>query len=400
MIKRSFINSTIIALPFLLVSVNAHAVPSFARQTGLPCASCHTVFPELTPFGREFKLNGYTLTEIKQVEAKPSASAAGLKVNQIPPLSAMLQTDVTTSKVDEDTYALPDQFSFFFAGEITPKMGSFIQITMAPGDGPGFAIDNTDIRYADHAGKVTYGLTLNNSPTVQDLWNSTAAWGYPFTGGPTETMAIAMPLIADGLGQNVMGLGAYADWGNGLYTELSLYRPTNTFDAPTGAIPAGAANISGTAPYFRVAWEKTFDSSSSLMVGAYGMQTALYDSTSVALGTDTFTDTAVDTQYQMKLSNDHMLSIHASYISEAQDLGTAATSQTLNQIRIDGIYHWGYHATASLGYLSNSGADSGAATTLQYSYLPWQNTKLTTQYVMDNNNSDNNMLMLQAWLMW
>jgi hypothetical protein len=41
------------------------AVPSFARQTGMACAACHTVFPELTPFGREFKLNGYVLDNIK-----------------------------------------------------------------------------------------------------------------------------------------------------------------------------------------------------------------------------------------------------------------------------------------------------------------------------------------------
>ena len=40
----------------------ASAVPSFARQTGQPCATCHTAFPELTPFGRRFKLNGYTLS--------------------------------------------------------------------------------------------------------------------------------------------------------------------------------------------------------------------------------------------------------------------------------------------------------------------------------------------------
>ena len=36
------------------------AIPSFARQTGLACDVCHTVFPHLTPFGREFKLHGYT----------------------------------------------------------------------------------------------------------------------------------------------------------------------------------------------------------------------------------------------------------------------------------------------------------------------------------------------------
>ncbi len=34
----------------------------FSRQTGLPCSSCHTKPPELTPIGRTFKLNGYTLS--------------------------------------------------------------------------------------------------------------------------------------------------------------------------------------------------------------------------------------------------------------------------------------------------------------------------------------------------
>ena len=39
----------------------ARAVPSFARQTGMPCTACHTSFPSLTPFGRWFKLNGYVM---------------------------------------------------------------------------------------------------------------------------------------------------------------------------------------------------------------------------------------------------------------------------------------------------------------------------------------------------
>ena len=34
----------------------ARAVPSFARQTGVSCEACHTSYPELTPFGRLFKL--------------------------------------------------------------------------------------------------------------------------------------------------------------------------------------------------------------------------------------------------------------------------------------------------------------------------------------------------------
>jgi len=39
----------------------ARALPSFARQTGQPCGTCHTDFPALTPFGRRFKLLGYTV---------------------------------------------------------------------------------------------------------------------------------------------------------------------------------------------------------------------------------------------------------------------------------------------------------------------------------------------------
>jgi hypothetical protein len=32
-----------------LQSAKTWGVPSFARQTGMTCAACHTVFPELTP---------------------------------------------------------------------------------------------------------------------------------------------------------------------------------------------------------------------------------------------------------------------------------------------------------------------------------------------------------------
>ena len=42
------------------LSNTAKALPSFARQTGQPCGTCHTDFPGLTPYGRLFKLNGYT----------------------------------------------------------------------------------------------------------------------------------------------------------------------------------------------------------------------------------------------------------------------------------------------------------------------------------------------------
>jgi hypothetical protein len=45
------------------LSTPAAAVPAFAVQTGQACKTCHigAFGPQLTPFGRQFKLNGYTL---------------------------------------------------------------------------------------------------------------------------------------------------------------------------------------------------------------------------------------------------------------------------------------------------------------------------------------------------
>ncbi|HLQ13181.1 MAG TPA: hypothetical protein VK130_08030, partial [Steroidobacteraceae bacterium] len=46
-------------LAISLATMPAHAVPSFAQQTGMPCQQCHTTAygPALTEYGRQFKVN-------------------------------------------------------------------------------------------------------------------------------------------------------------------------------------------------------------------------------------------------------------------------------------------------------------------------------------------------------
>ncbi|WP_230588236.1 hypothetical protein [Ralstonia solanacearum] len=67
-------------------SGEAGAVPAFARQTGMACMACHVSFPELTPFGRFFKMAGYTL-----------------KNNDTIPLSGMLQISRTNTRtIDQE----------------------------------------------------------------------------------------------------------------------------------------------------------------------------------------------------------------------------------------------------------------------------------------------------------
>ncbi|HEX9310752.1 MAG TPA: hypothetical protein VF887_08060, partial [Gemmatimonadaceae bacterium] len=77
-------------------------IPSFSRQTGLACNVCHTAFPMLTAFGRQFKLNAYTLTGLQTIGG--GESNPNLKINLIPPVSTMLQTSLTqTAKAQPGT---------------------------------------------------------------------------------------------------------------------------------------------------------------------------------------------------------------------------------------------------------------------------------------------------------
>src|SRR6266852_890770 len=114
-----------------LSSGPAQALPSFARQTGKPCAQCHTVAygPALTAYGRQFKLNGYVWGDAKEV---------------IPPLALMVQGGFThTSKDQVDPPAerfatndnlSVDQVSAFYGGRIAPHVGAFVQVTYSGED--------------------------------------------------------------------------------------------------------------------------------------------------------------------------------------------------------------------------------------------------------------------------
>src|SRR5580692_991533 len=96
-----------------LSSGSALAVPSFAQQTGMPCTACHVggFGPQLTPLGRQFKLDGYTMR-------------AGETFT--PPVSAMAVASYIHTSEDQppaDHYSANDnvtldQASLFIAGGI------------------------------------------------------------------------------------------------------------------------------------------------------------------------------------------------------------------------------------------------------------------------------------------
>jgi len=418
----------IIALGMFLLTGVAKAVPSYARQTGMSCTACHYSFPELNAFGRQFKMNGYTLTFIKTIEAKDdSAKATRLNLLSYLPLSAMVQTSFTqlasdVKGVQNHTVAFPQQLSLFFSGEVTPHLGTFIQMTY---DGQSFGMDNADIRLSNTSpfgkGSMTYGLTLNNNPAVQDVWNTSPAWRFPSATSAAAVNPSKSSLI-ESLGLQVAGLGAYGLLNNWLFGELTLYR-----SAQQGAAnPADSTTmlaIKGLSPYWRLAIQHQWGNS-YLEVGTFGMYNRNFIQ-GVSGDMDNFTDVGFDLQYEHTLSYG-AFTLHSSLITESETRNTLAPQPTklnFNTFKIDGNLYLKKGFGGTIGYFATSGTQDLNISSVtnkpdskgfifQLEYLPWFNTKLSLQYIAYNkfdgsktnydgigrNAKANNTLYILAWI--
>jgi len=101
--KKLLRAASLMGVTALAATPTAFAVPSFARQTGMACEACHTVYPELTHFGRVFKASGYLLANLKQVRDVTGKKEELLQLAQTPALSIMAQVSYTQLKT-----GLPD----------------------------------------------------------------------------------------------------------------------------------------------------------------------------------------------------------------------------------------------------------------------------------------------------
>src|SRR5258706_13036896 len=173
--------SALFGLIVALYASGAHAVPAFAAQTGQPCQTCHVggFGPQLTPYGRNFKLGGYTIRQ-------PSFKL---------PISAMAMASYVRTNSPQDDPPAPgfrtndnvavDQISLFLAGGLGQHLGAFFQATY-DGIAKAWAWDNLAVRAVTKTqvkgADVTLRLSLNNSPTIQDAWTTLPACSFPYTG--------------------------------------------------------------------------------------------------------------------------------------------------------------------------------------------------------------------------
>ena len=342
------------AAVFLLPWRPAQAVPNFAAQTGQPCTACHigAYGPQLTPLGRAFKIGGYT-------QGGGEGIAASI------PLSAMVLTSFnhTNSNVPDDqitphfannnNFAL-DQISVFLAGRLGDHTGGFVQFTYS--DIPNAVnLDNTDLRpytttFDLGGNELRVGTTINNNPTVQDPYNSTFAWGFPFVSSGLAPTPAATPILDGAFAGNSIGYTAYAWYDHSVYFEAGGYTTLSTWALARIGNGLGPGSTQGVMPYLRAAYEWNWNGQSA-HVGALYLQSNVNPTTdtfasSGANGRDHFRDYAFDAGYQFLGDGNHIVTVEGIYTHESQTLeGTTAAfnlengttfgaNSSLNQIRL------------------------------------------------------------------
>lgn len=446
----------VIGVSWLVHATDANAVPSMARQSGYQCSKCHAGYPELTNFGRQFKLTGYTMSSEKWDEGTP---ASRIPISAVLQISRTSSSDVqaggtngdgsSTSDFPHNGTTLVQTAGLYLGGKFANNVGGLVQYNY-DGYEQKWGMEMLDVRYAnstDLAGReLNFGVTINNNPTVSDIYNTTPAWGFPHTGSAVKQMPAAS-LIDMTLASRVAGVGFYGMWDDRIYIELANYRTAK--DGVLSFVSAGqrwnapdlaGSVVDGNAPYWRFALQSRWGPH-TMEVGTYGMVANVWqDITTPSLGSNRYRDVAYDAHYHY-LEGNHSASAGLNVINEQKDWSSAVqaagmtsnASDTLKTIRVDFHYYYRQKWGGGLQYFKTTGSSNdsfynngdalmGSATgspnskgwLTELNYFPIENVKLAMRYTSyqqfngasvnyngnGRNAADNNSVYLLAWIMF
>jgi hypothetical protein len=456
-----FFSALLIGMMLVIGGRDVGAVPPFAQQTGQPCTTCHIggFGPQLTPAGRAFKISGYTQSGGEGWQAQ--VPLAAMIITSFTSTGARVPDDQVVHHYAPNNNVALDQVSAFLAGRLGEHTGGFMQFSYS--NIPNASkLDNTDLRpyttVVDLGGsELRLGTTINNAPTVQDPYNTTYVWGFPYvTSGLAQTPAARLA-VADGFVANSIGATAYAWYDRRLYLEVGAYSTISTYGLARIGNALTLGSTQGAAPYMRAAYQYEWPGQ-NVHLGALYFQSNVNPGAGLVSdgsnGRNHYTDYAVDAGYQFLGDGTHVVTLQGIYTHEQQKLegssaafnaanGTAfGAASSLNDFRLNASYWfentygllvgwrktWGpanpvLYSPAPLTGSANSKPDSNSFI-IEADWVPfgkaeswvgpWANLKLGLQYTaytqfngrtsnydgFGRNASANNTILLFAWMIF
>ena len=233
-----------VAIGLMLMPRESQAIPAFARQTKLGCNTCHTIFPQLTRFGRDFRDNGFrTPDEVQQLlkktpppptTQKPAEDFWSFIPDQIPlSIQAKLHYAINP-KGDVKTDFQLEELQLQSGGTFTPRISYYLHHHLVEEGEPGTLYTGW-VRFNNLIGSnwlnVTVGqfeLPLSFSPEIERL-SSFDYLVYERQLGANPFNLNDPQLGVQVFGQSDRGTKFWAGVVNG--TGLSQNETTHTFDS-------------------------------------------------------------------------------------------------------------------------------------------------------------------------
>jgi len=241
---------------------SAEAVPSYARQVGVPCFACHTMhMPILNAFGREFKLGGMTQAAQELVEddgiSLPATLNAAFFVKERYIQNTLKTANDPKVGAERGEWQLPDEAAFFIAGRLGENWGL---LSEAFGE-------NLKVVYSADFGGTQGGVSIYNTGGMgagfgMELFNTGAVRNHRLFENRKKTLvqhALGGPAVGGASGVSIFA------GGNLFFLNVGLSAPANSADLTSTDIGFDFSN------YYRLAITPAIVEGLDMMIGVQGI---------------------------------------------------------------------------------------------------------------------------------
>ena len=405
-----------------MVPQESQAVPSYARQIQKPCTACHTIWPNLNQYGRQFKVKAYTdVSPDWQMINKDK-----LNLLYIMPVSARaiffpyMKEQDAVAQLNENSTKI-DSVALFIASRIFDYAGVFGSGEWSSDD-DAFHLPTFKVAFAyplggesssKEPGATTQGstiglVTFKGLSAAADPFNSLGGRDRSLTwGDETKPLVLTKGWTFDFWSEGNIGLVAHGYFlGNRLYAAVGALRGGLSTDASGGVL----SNLSTTAPsssavaendpfdgYFRLAWDQKLDNGAVTFGGAYYSGTQRVNtstSSALTLPYDSHVNrTYLDLSLEQNFGEDHLVELQALYgWGKETNVFGGDEERKFDGFHIEGSYFYDRMVglVGGYNYLNVKNVQSTDITgdqnkvnqwLVSLNYLPWLNTKIALQYV-------------------
>ncbi len=388
-----------------LVPFESQAVPSYARQVKKPCTACHTIWPNLTQYGRQFKVKAYT-------DVSPDwemITKDNLNLATIAPFSARV---IAFPNVNGDpgsgnsSSSAIDALQLFVASRVYDYAGVFASAEWSPDtDTIGVPTVKVAFQYPISEGNTIGFVAFKGLSAAADPFNSLGGRDRALAWGDESLPSILTAGWAfDFWSEGNIGFVAHGYFvGNRLYAAIGTMRGGLSSDAPAG-LSNSMSPTSDTDPYdyyARVAWDQ------KLSNGAITFGAAMYDGKQrvIAVGGATpaaYTPIAdakvrrgyIDASLEQNFGEDHLFEVQA-LLGSGKETNLSPLGFTGDERKFAGsyleasyFYQRKFGVVASLNNITFKDVDATDLAPVDkvngrliaLNYLPWLNTKIALQY--------------------